>query len=206
MLTLKYPAEALALPFKSLGWWELDMYTGLLGFSFLAFFGLYQTWRRQDMRAVLLAPIAVLTFLSIGQIYSVINRLPIPLTDSERISSRFFILPLIMLIVLGSIFLQEFLAARGRRAFPERVFSLALLVLMMHDLLQHSRIWRVTNMYSLFASTPADIRSPVVNHPDPIYFAALAGGAATTVITLTVLIVLALRESAMPITKGDQAT
>jgi hypothetical protein len=194
MLTLKYPAEALAWPFKSLGWWELDMYIGLLGFSFLAFFGLYQTWHRQDARATLLAPIAVLTFLSIGQIYSVINHLPIPLTDSERISSRFFILPLMMLIILGSIFLQEFLAARGRRTLAERVFSMALLVLMLHDLLQHSRIWRVANMYSLFASTPVDIRSPVVNHPDPIYFAALSVGAATTVITLIVLIVLALRE------------
>jgi hypothetical protein len=65
---------------------------------------------------------------------------------------------------------------------------------MLHDLLQHSRIWRVTNMYSLFTSTPVDIRSPVVNHPDPIYFTALSVGAATTVISLAVLIVLALRE------------
>jgi hypothetical protein len=92
MIVLKYPAEALSSPFKSLGWWELDSYIGLIGLAFLLYFGLFKTWSKGSNRKTLLAPIAVVTFLSIGQIYSVINHLPIPLSDSERIcpASSFF--------------------------------------------------------------------------------------------------------------------
>lgn len=194
MLTLKYPAEALAGPFKSLGWWEVDAYVGLLGFAFLAFFGLYRTWERGGARRGLLAPIAVLTFLSIGQVYALVNRLPIPLTDSERVSSRFFILPLVLLAVLGSIHLQEFLSGRGRAGLSERLFGLGLLALLLHDLFQHSRLWRVTEMYSLFTSTPVDIRAAVTNHPDPPYFTALVVGAAVSLLTFFILLALALAE------------
>jgi hypothetical protein len=136
----------------------------------------------------------VVTFLSIGQIYLVINHLPIPLTDSERVSSRFFIVPLVVLITLGSIYLQEFLVKLGRRRFVERIFSLGVLILLLHDLFQHSRIWRVSKMYDLFPSTPVDILSKVIHHPDPIYFRALAVGAAGTVLTFFVLLFLSLRE------------
>ena len=194
MIVLKYPAEALSGPFKSLGWWEVDTYIGLIGLAFLVIFGVYQTWRKGSSSKTLLAPIAVVTFLSIGKIYSVINNLPIPLADSERISSRFFIVPLVVLITLGSIHLQEFLLKLGQRSIVERIFSLGVLVLMAHDLLQHSRIWRVTNMSSLFNSNPVDIRSTVTNHPDPLYFGLLAVGATVTLITFFTLLFLSLRE------------
>jgi hypothetical protein len=194
MVVLKYPAEALSGQFSSLGWWELDTYIGLLGLAFLAFFGVYQTWRKGSTTKALLAPIAVVTFLSIGQVYSVVNHLPIPLTDSERISSRFFVVPLVVLIILGSIHLQEMLVKLGRRGFVERISCLGLLVLLSHDLFQHSRIWRVTNMYNLFKSTPVDIQSKVINHPDPVYFNALAIGTAVTLLTLFALLFLSWHE------------
>ena len=124
MVVLKYPAEALAGPFKSLGWWELDSYIGLIGLCFLVFYGVYQTWRKGSGSKSLLAPIAVVTFLSIGQIYSVINHLPLPLADSERISSRFFILPLVVLVILASIHFQEHMNRLGPRNLTERIFSL----------------------------------------------------------------------------------
>jgi hypothetical protein len=99
-----------------------------------------------------------------------------------------------VLIMLAASNFQEFLTARGYRGLTERIFCLGLLILMAHDLYQHSRIWRVTNMYKLFPSTPADIRSSVVNHPDPVYLTVLAVGAAGTLLTLTVLLILALWE------------
>jgi hypothetical protein len=194
MIILKFPTEALSGRFMSLGWWEFDTYIGLIGLAFLIYFAIYQTWRKGSSTKTLLAPIAVVTFLSIGQIYLVINHLPIPLTDSERVSSRFFIVPLVVLITLGSIYLQEFLVKLGRRRFVERIFSLGVLILLLHDLFQHSRIWRVSKMYDLFPSTPVDILSKVIHHPDPIYFRALAVGAAGTVLTFFVLLFLSLRE------------
>ena len=194
LVVLKYPAEALSGPFKSLGWWEVDTYIGLIGLAFLLYFGVYRTWRSQSPIRALLAPIAVLTFLSIGQIYIAINHLPIPLADSERVAARFLIVPVVVMIALAAFNLQELLTERGYRGLTERILYLGLLILMAHDLYQHSRIWRVTNMYKLFPSTPADIQSSVVNHPDPVYVTALAVGAAGTLLTLTVLLILSLRE------------
>ncbi len=194
MLVLKFPSEALAGPYKSLGWWELDTYIGFLGFVFVAFFGLYQTWRKKDARQSLLAPMGVLTFLSIGQVYSVINYLPIPLTDSERISSRFFILPLVFLIVLGSIHLQDHLTKQGTRPLTQSIFLLGLLALLLHDLFQHTRLWRVRNLYTLFASTPVDIRANVLMHPDPPYINALIVGSLVSLMTSVILVVLVLRQ------------
>jgi hypothetical protein len=194
MIVIKYPAEALSRAFTSLGWWEVDSYVGLIGLLFLIGFGVYQTWRMGASKASLLAPTAVLTFLSIGQIYAVINHLPIPLLDSERISSRFFILPLAVLITLGSLHLQELLVRFGVRSIPERIFSLGVLILLAHDLFQHSRIWRVSNMNQLFTRTPVDIQSMVIHHPDPLYFGALTIGAACSVLSCGVLIFLTLRE------------
>jgi hypothetical protein len=98
------------------------------------------------------------------------------------------------LIIIGSIQWQEYMTSLGRRGLIERIFSLGIMILLAHDLLQHSRIWRVTNMYSLFPSTPVDIQSRVINHPDPIYFSALVIGAAGTLITFFVLLFLSLRE------------
>ncbi len=194
MIVLKYPVEAISKSFSSLGWWEVDSYIGLIGLVFVIGFGVYQTWHRGADKVSLLAPTAVLIFLSIGQIYAVINHLPIPLLDSERISSRFFILPLAVLITLGSIQLQELLVRIGVRSITERIFSLGVLILLVHDLFQHSRIWRVSNMVQLFTSTPVDIQSKVIHHPDPLYFGALTVGAACTLLTFVVLIFLTLRE------------
>jgi hypothetical protein len=194
MIVLKYPAEAISSVFPSLGWWEVDSYVGLIGLLFLVTFGVYQTGRNGTDKASLLAPTAVLTFLSIGQIYAVINRLPIPLLDSERISSRFFILPMAVLIILGSIHLQELLVRHGIRSITERIFSIGVLILLAHDLFQHSRIWRVSHMYQLFNSTPVDIQSKVIHHSDLLYFGALTFGAAVSVVTFGVLIYLVVRE------------
>lgn len=194
MIMIKYPGDALSEVFTSLGWWEVDSYIGLIGLAFIIFFGVYQTWRKRDVSASLLAPSAVLIFFSIGQIYAIINHLPIPLLDSERISSRFFILPLALLIILGTIQLQDLFSKFGIRTITERIFSLGVLILLTHDLYQHSRIWRVSNLYQLFTSTPVDIHSIVIHHPDSLYFGSIAFGAAISVLTFFVLLYLVVRE------------
>jgi hypothetical protein len=127
-----------------------------------------------------------------SQVYSLINHLPIPLADSERISSRFFILPLVFLIILGSIHLQDHLTKHETRPLAQDIFSLGLLFLMAHDLYQHTRLWRVKNMYTLFISTPVDYRANVLDHPDPPYINALIVGSVVSLLTLAVLLVLSL--------------
>jgi hypothetical protein len=194
LVVLKYPAEVASGPFKSLGWWEVDTYIGFLGLVFIACFGVFTTWRKHSRELVLLAPVSLVEFLSIGRIYSFIAQLPLPLLDSERITSRFFILPLVVLAVVGSIRFQEFLITRGSLGIREGLLYLGLLVLMGHDLFQHSRIWRVTNMYALFKSTPVDIRATVSNHPDPLYYGAIILGLMGSLASLAFLVLKAYQE------------
>jgi len=194
MVVLKYPSEALAGPFKSLGWWEVDTYIGLVGLGFLLTFGIYRTWRKQGPARMLLAPIVALTFLSIGQVYTLINHLPLPLADSERVTARFFIVPVVALAILAATSCQDFLTERGHCSLSERVFSLGLLALLANDLYQHSRLWRVNNMYQLFPSTPANVQSTVINHPDPVYSTALIAGSAITLLTFFLLLILSRGE------------
>lgn len=194
LIVLKYPSEALSWGKTALGWWEVDTYIGLIGLCLILYFGLFQTRRDGHPTKTFLAPIALMTFLSIGQIYSIINHLPIPLFDSERVSSRFIILPLVLLIFLTSAKLQGFLNKLGRRNIAERLLCFALLILLLHDLMQHSRFWSVDQMYDLFPSTPANINAMVAHLPDPLYFRTLLIGAAGTVLTLFTLIYFTWRE------------
>ncbi len=194
MILLKFPSPALAPVTEPLSWWELDYFIGLIGLAFILYFGVYQTWRKDNSHKSLLAPAAALTFLSIGLVYGAISYLPIPLLDSERVSSRFFILPLVGLIILGAINLQRFLESRGHGDILEHIFSLGLIALLAHDLFQHSRLWRVANMYQIFSSTPVYIQSAVIHHADPQYFGAVIGGTIVTTLVLIGLVYLWLRE------------
>jgi hypothetical protein len=103
-------------------------------------------------------------------------------------------LPVVVLVTLGVVQLQRFFTERRGSGWREQVFFLVVLVLLAHDLLQHSRIWRVSKMYTLFTSTPVDIRARVINHPDPLYFTALAVGLAGSLLTLGFLIWRARRD------------
>jgi len=191
LIVLKYPSEALSWGKTAVGWWEVDTFIGLIGLFLIIYFGIYQTSRTGYPTNTLMIPIALMTFLSIGQIYSVINHLPIPLLDSERVSSRFIILPLVVLIILTSANLQVFLNRLGKRNIAERILFLALLILLLHDLIQHSRFWSVKHMYDIFPSTPVNINAMVTYIPDPLYFRALLIGAAGTMLTFFSLIFLA---------------
>lgn len=198
LVVLHAPAEALSGPFSALPGWEVDTYLGLIGAGVLAYFGIYRTWREGGERVQLFAPCLVLAFFSIGKVYLAVSKLPLPLVDSERVPSRFLILPVVVLITLAGIKLQGFFTGHSAMSWRARILSMALLVLLGHDLLQHSRIWRVANMGTLFASTPVDIRATVLSHPDPAYFAALGVGLAGSLLTLGVLIWLSRVERRQP--------
>lgn len=198
LVVLHAPSEALSGPFNALPGWETDTYLGFIGAALLVYFGIYQTWRRGGQVKVLFAPALVLVFFSIGKVYLVVNRLPVPLVNSERVPSRFLILPVVVLVTLGCIQLQRFLDERSGAGWREKIFYLALLALLGHDLMQHSLIWRVSKMYTLFTAVRVNVNARVINHPDPVYFTALGVGLAGSVITLGFLIWKTRREEKKP--------
>jgi hypothetical protein len=196
-ITLKPPSEAQSGMYTSLGWWEVDIYTGLLGFGFLVFFGLYLTWKTTapegDHHRKLFAPILGMTVLSIGKIYQPINTLPIPLIDAERVSSRFLIIPVFITLILAAVNLERRLQFK-RLSTGWQLLSLTAVGVMAHDLLQHARLWRVENMATLFTRTPVDIRAEVLLRHDPAYINALLLGFGISLLTLIVLIFQSVRE------------
>lgn len=197
-ITLLYPPQALEGMRASLPWWEVDYYTGLVGFAFILIFGVWLRWKHRAnptarAYAVLLAPIGLMALLSLGKLYEPINRLPIPLVDAERVSSRFLLVPLTFLIVLAGNQFESWLKTRAWSAWQQAAALLCGLVVA-HDLLQHLRLWRVENMALVFKSTPVDIHAGVINHADPSYLSALMIGLALTGVALVFLAVLAARQ------------
>ena len=188
LVILYNPSNTQWVIYKELGVWEVDTYIGFIGAALLVFFGIYQTWRRGGRLTALFAPALLLASLSIGYVYKLITWLPLPLLSSERITSRFLILPVVVLVVLGCIQLQRFFQERLGTGWRERLFYLTLLALLGHDLLQHSRIWRVERMKTVFISMPVDLHTLVINHPDPAYFTALGFGLAASGLTLAFLV------------------
>ena len=187
---LKAPEEVRSW-YSALGWWEVDAYIGLLGFVFLVVFGVWMTWKAADAGELaygsILMPSLVMVVLSIGKIYQPITLIPLPLVSVERVSSRFVILPVVMLLFLGGVQLERFLRSRTWD-FQVHLAGLMLVGVMGHDLLQHARLWRVENMNLLFDRTPVEISADVLIRSDPTYFTALLVGLGVAALTLIFLV------------------
>jgi hypothetical protein len=195
-ITLKSPEHALEGMYSALGWWEVDVYTGLLGLLFLIIFGVYLSSKSSSSEAysrILLAPILAMTILSLGKIFQPVTMLPIPLVGAERVSSRFMILPTVVLIVLAGTQFERLLRKKSW-GFGPQVAWLAGFAVLGHDLLQHARLWRVENMGLLFPSTPVDIRAQVLVRSDPAYTNALLVGLGIALATFIFSVVMLRRE------------
>ncbi|NIM93568.1 MAG: hypothetical protein GTO18_07640 [Anaerolineales bacterium] len=196
-IDLKIPiATELGLT-TGLGWWELDIYIGLLGFVFLILFGVFFTLKSHQNGSpyrILLAPIFVMAVLSLGKIFQPISILPLPLMDAERVASRFLIIPLVLTLVLGS-YQSETYIKRNAGTIGRQLVALALIGVLAHDLLQHTRLWRVTNMANLFPYTPVDIRAEALTRSDPTYTTALLVGLLLSAASLAFLVFQSWKES-----------
>jgi hypothetical protein len=184
-------------PLNPLGWWEIDHYIGLIGLLFVA--GLGATiWMRDQARfskyRALILPALAMTVLSIGRIYEPINRLGIPLLSSQRVSTRFFVFALLVLAVLAGIHLQRLIDAGKLKKGARLGLSGALLVLV-NDLWQHEKLWRVAHLPEMFNARDVDLSMAyVANHPDRAYTTALIIGAVVSLLALGFLGWKAYRE------------
>lgn len=204
MVVIRFPADSLSVRsmLSVLGWWEYDLYLGLLGAVFLLYFGVYR-WllnRRPDLGyPELVLPLAAIFILSIGRVYRLMRLIPIPLLSGERASIRMIILPTVALLIIAAVEFQGWL--RGRKASPAlQVSGLGVLLLLVHDLWQHLKAWQVTNAFPAFPETPVNLAIKVVaNHPDPPYTNLLLAGAVISGLALATLLGLVWRERRLKI-------
>jgi hypothetical protein len=198
-VALRAPEQALSGMYSAFGWWEADIYTGLLGFVFLIFFGVYLTWRDHETKArpyrSLMPAILVMAILSLGKVFQPVTLLPLPLMAAERVSSRFMVIPFVILLVVAGTSMERYVRLMQWNLGKQLAALLGVGVIA-HDLLQHARLWRVSNMSQLFDVTPVDIRAEVLLRNDPSYIAALLGGLGVGVLTLIFLGIMIRRERA----------
>lgn len=184
-------------PLSPLDWWELDYFIGLAGLGFILFFGVWKSLRSPDDKGLAQAaalPILALSILSIGRIYKIFHLLHVPLLATQRVSSRLFFLPLAFLALLAVVQYERWMREERYRRVAA-VLGAGAMVIVANDLWQHLKLWRVTNMAGIFPETPLDLsRFYVANHADPAYIALLLTGIAITLLTISILVILALRE------------
>jgi len=197
LVTLRSPAQALetVTPLNPLvAWWEFDYYIGWAGLAFMALGGGLWAWKRRAWAgpfAPLWAACAVMAVVSVGRLYRVIFSLGIPFLNGERVSSRFFLLPLLFAAALAALAIQRILDEKR----PPRSLLLAglgAILLLLNDLLQHRELWKFDQLEQLF---PHQVFTQlhVANHADPLYAATLIGGTTIALGALITLLIAARR-------------
>ena len=130
--------------YGSLGWWEYDMFIGSVAFIFLiVFVTAYGLQRHNDNKnhlQVLYIPIIIMILLSLGDIYSIITKVPLPLMNTERISSRFIIVPVMFCILIACVKLQQIISTDS---FETQLLFLLPIFLIAIELFHHSQVWEI---------------------------------------------------------------
>lgn len=182
----------------NLSWWEYDFYIGLLGLAFVGYGGIYLRFKKSSKLEGLTykaldMPMLLMSLFSLSIFYAPITYLPLPLFGAERVSSRFLIIPILMLIVLAAIRLNQTLPQWIEKPVAKllALFGLAQLGL---SLAMHTNVWRVsvleqavTELYDL---AELDAGYNVIIQHDPWYVALVNGSALMSFLTLLLLLAL----------------
>ncbi|MBV9125171.1 MAG: hypothetical protein JO112_17585, partial [Planctomycetes bacterium] len=137
-------------PDRRAAWWEYDIYTGMLGLAWLVFFGIGCRFSRdphlQRCRYPALDwPVLLLSLLSMTDVYEFIADLPLPLVRGERLSCRFLIIPVVMLLILAAIRFQRVLERTKPRWTVLGLLVVGLLQIA-SGLHTHAVLWRITRL------------------------------------------------------------
>jgi hypothetical protein len=175
--------------FEGMGWWEYDLYIGVLGFAFLVYFGIYRRFDRDPDHAryryeALDMPLALMAFLSVNHFYAFVAALPLPLFNSERAASRFIIIPVVLLMVIATIRLQRLLEKKA--SLKVNVLLIAALLQTLFCLAMHSYHWRLAPLEREFQWKQVDLQVSIIDQYDPVYKAAVSGSAAVSLAALVV--------------------
>jgi hypothetical protein len=187
---------------SGLKWWEFDMFISIVGFMFVVIFGLllrfvpvrglkHLTYGELDM------PMALMAAFSMSNFYQIIFDMPLPFFNSERVTSRFFVVPLLLLIVVGCLRFQHLLPLLTRTV-RSRVLTLILLWQAASALGLHSMLWEIVRIEARFRETYTPIPDDAIRawQPDALsqgewlYVLSLPVGIVVTLIAVGVWVVL----------------
>jgi len=158
---------------QTLGWWEYDFYVGLFGFALIVYFGIYLRFSKDAEFAGLKykefdMPILLMSIFSLNYLYFFINRLPIPFINSERVSSRLLLIPVLMLIIISCIRLQKWIYHLNRHVVL-KVIAIFGVVQMAFALALHSRTWFISGLENCSGNFSVTTNISIVSKNDPLY-------------------------------------
>lgn len=185
--------------------WEFDFYVGLLGTTFIFYFGIY-CWFKDHFKeyAQFFLPVFFVLFLSMGSNYWLIRDSGFPLFGSERVAARMVAVPMTFLIVLAVIFFQKWLDTHYQRLQVLAVSGI-FLAFLTSDLWENLKLWRINTRANYFQPLQLDLSgSAVANHADPLYFTVLGIGLGITVVTAISLSIMSWREQILQRKQSEQ--
>ena len=188
------------------GWWEYDLYVGVIGLAVFLYFGIAARWQKGwDLGARRYSeldwPLFVMFVASLSYFWAVVAKLPVPLFNSERCSSRFIIVPFVMLLVIGATRIQPCLDRLREFRHTPWLIALALAELAF-ELVNHSVRWSVTLLERSVDGFPFEVNARIVEKADPLYKGAVQAGAVISAVTAAALIALVLWKRGRPAKGG----
>lgn len=180
-----------------LGWWEFDLFIGVIGVVF--FIIALLCWLNVHQRNLgfpqLLCPLLILSIFSFRDIYAIFRKLQIPLFSGERVSARFLIVPVIFLLVIMTAALQRRLKQMKNGSIWNGLLCFSLIPLVV-ELMRNLSTWKVTEAVKAFPYTYTNLSIKVVsNHQDSDYTTALWIGLSISLVTALLLTLFSLIES-----------
>ena len=177
----------------SVHWSEYNYYLGVLGFAFITYFGIYKAFPRNrndwgiDSKTVVLFFITL--FLSFAYIWKkTFFNIDFILFTTERVPSRFLIVPLLFILVIAVRNLQSYFSShRFKEYFP--VYAIVGLMALVNErsLQGHLHLWSLPQIgcakvdgYSSYSKGLLLVTSEI----EPSYFYGTCAGAIMTVIML----------------------
>ncbi len=156
--------------FGVMKWWEYDVYIGFIGLGIILYFGIYKRLKDNNMagekHADLDIPILVLSLMSVGYFYAFVQYIPFSLLKVERVSTRFIIIPLLILIIISCIRMESFVRGLSSK---EKAFLSLLVLQMAFSLATHSFKWSVHTVEKYFDSQVLDLSIGIVGIEDRFY-------------------------------------
>jgi hypothetical protein len=120
------------------------MFIGSVAFIFLIVFVIAYRLQKHDENnnslQALYIPLVIMVILSLGDIYNIITKVPLPLMNTERISSRFIIVPVMFCILIACVKLQQIISTDSSQT---KVLFILPIVLIAVELFQHSQVWEI---------------------------------------------------------------
>lgn len=176
---------------QGVGWWEYDIYIGFVAFAILLIsLAVALKQNKIPYQPFLFIVACFFIFLSLGNVYFLITKLPIPFVGIERVSSRFIVLPFILFLITAMSGVGEMLSSWEKNTKTLLFIGLPIVA---GELLLHSFYWRVTYIEQSFK----DFAKPMISLvpcSDLSYIALVYASWTVSLISLIIVVAVLFRE------------